>query len=273
MAHLSHAEMFLRVIFKDIQFKDDYFNMGTQRQTMKKINLLKSFTAACALCIIAMSPAAVQAAPIVDPGLGTGNQYRLMFRTSVTMDATSSNIADYNAFVTGVANANATLASLGSTWMVVGSTTTVDARDNTNTNPFTETGVPIYLLDGTTKIADNNADLWDGTIDAFVNRNENGDLFTGGSVFTGTQGNGTAFPTGELGSGAFTFAGLPNATNSGWVSASAPANTTQLTFFAISGLIEDGVAQNSAVPEPGTLAIFGLSLVGLGIARRRARQA
>lgn len=235
-----------------------------------KNTMLKTITAAATFCMVAFASVAVQAAPIIDPGLGAGNQYRLMFRTSITMDATSSNIADYNAFVTGVANANATLASLGSTWMVVGSTTTVDARDNTNTNPFTETGVPIYLLDGTTKIADNNADLWDGTIDAFVNRNENGDLFTGGSVFTGTQGDGTGFPTGELGSAAFTFAGLPNATNSAWVSASAPANTTQLTFFAISGLIEEGVAQGGAVIlEPGTLAIFGLGLMGLAIARQR----
>ncbi len=234
-----------------------------------KISYLRALSAACAFCLVAVGTVAVQAAPIVNPGLGVGNQYRLMFRTSLTFDATSPNIADYNTFVTIVANANATLAALGTTWMAVGSTTTVDARDNTNTNPLTETGVPIYLLDGATKIADNNADLWDGTIDAFINRNENGDLHTGGSVFTGTQADGTAFATGELGSCCFTFAGLPNATNSAWVAASAPANTTSLTFFAISGLIDDGVAQGGAVPEPGMLAIFGLSLVGIGVVRRR----
>ena len=95
--------------------------------------------------------------------LSPGDKYRLAFVTSTTRDATSTNIADYNTFVTTVANDSSALSSLRTTWTAIGSTSTVDARDNTNTNPGTATGVPIYLLNDT-RLAADNADLWNGTI-------------------------------------------------------------------------------------------------------------
>jgi hypothetical protein len=85
----------------------------------------------------------------VPSGLSPGDKYRLAFVTSTTRDATSSDIADYNAFVTAVANTVPALTELGTTWTAIGSTAAVDARDNTNTNPGNAEGVPIYLLDGT----------------------------------------------------------------------------------------------------------------------------
>ncbi len=99
------------------------------------------------------------AAPITIPtGLNPGDQYRIAFVTSTIRDATSSNIADYNAFVTAAANKVSELAGLGTGWTAIGSTASIDARDNTNTNFTTSTGVGIYLLNDT-KLADNNADL------------------------------------------------------------------------------------------------------------------
>jgi hypothetical protein len=79
--------------------------------------------------------------PATSAAWAVGDQYRLIFITSTTTDATSADIATYNAFVQGVAAA----AGLGdATWNMVGSTVTVDARDNTGTNPFTDgVGVPI----------------------------------------------------------------------------------------------------------------------------------
>ena len=101
------------------------------------------------------------AAPITVPtGLNPGEQYRLAFVTSTTRDATSSNIADYNAFVTATANAVPELAELGITWKAIGSTSAVDAQDNTHTNVVLDgVGVPIYLLNDTLFVND-NADLW-----------------------------------------------------------------------------------------------------------------
>ena len=66
-------------------------------------------------------------------------------------------------FVTGVASSQAANSALGTTWRAIASTPAVDARDNTGTNPAS-TGVPIYLLDGSTVIANSNADLWDGNL-------------------------------------------------------------------------------------------------------------
>lgn len=71
--------------------------------------------------------------------------------TSETRNGASSAISSYNAFVTGVANTQPALASLGTTWKAIGSTETVDARDNTGTNPDVDgVGVPIFLLTGYT---------------------------------------------------------------------------------------------------------------------------
>jgi hypothetical protein len=131
----------------------------------------------------------------INPATGlewaAGDTYRLVFLTSTTTTATSADITTYNDFVQGVAAASTTFPDLGnSIWKIVGSTTTVDARDNTGTNPGVETGVPIFLMDGATAIALNNADLWNGISNA-VSLDENGLAFSDNRTFTGTLSNGT----------------------------------------------------------------------------------
>ena len=62
----------------------------------------------------------VQAAPITVPtSLNPGDTYRLAFETSTTTDATSTSIADYNTFVTGVATGVGELNDLGTTWTAI----------------------------------------------------------------------------------------------------------------------------------------------------------
>jgi hypothetical protein len=104
-------------------------------------------------------------------------------------DATSSNIADYNTFVQAAANA----AGLGGvTWKVIGSTGTVDARDNTSSNPSVNgAGEAVFLVDGSTVVANNYADLWDSSIDAMINMDEYGTRGIAASVATGSNPNGT----------------------------------------------------------------------------------
>jgi hypothetical protein len=139
----------------------------------------------------------------INPATGqpwaAGDTYRLVFITSQTTDAQSADIATYNAFVQGVAAASTTYPDLGNgQWKIMGSTVAVDARDNTGTNPATDgTGVPIFLADGVRKVADDNADLWNGNIDTAIDVDENGqsfvipNLFSGG-VFTGSFADGTS---------------------------------------------------------------------------------
>ena len=68
----------------------------------------------------------------VPPGLSPGDRYHLAFLTAGSTDATSSNIADYNAFVQGEAAQNPSLTGTddGVSWYAIGSTPSVHARDN-----------------------------------------------------------------------------------------------------------------------------------------------
>ena len=160
----------------------------------------KSIAAGLFLAVAALAMAAVAstatAAPITLPTtLSPGDQYRLAFVTSTTRNATSTDIADYNDFVTDLVNdgSNPELVALGTTWKVIGSTSSISARDNTDTLPDFDGGsfgVPIFLLNNT-KLADTYDDLWDGDIDAALAVDESGANNVAEAVFTGTSADGT----------------------------------------------------------------------------------
>jgi len=123
-----------------------------------------------------------------------GDQYRFAFHTSATITAVSADIATYNTWVQGLANASTAYnigADDGVTWKAIGSTAAVDARDNTSTNPTVETGCAIFLLDGSTVVANDYADLWDGEIQHIINLTEQGTEWAYWP-WTGTEIDGTA---------------------------------------------------------------------------------
>ena len=125
---------------------------------------------------------------LIPDGFGPGEQFRLLFVTSEDRDASSSSIADYDAFVRErAAQGHASIRSHSSKFRVVGSTAGFGARGHTST---TDVGVPIYYLNGE-KIADNYNDFYDGSWDSVEPRNENGDVLTFVVVWTGTQSDGT----------------------------------------------------------------------------------
>ena len=124
-------------------------------------------------------------------GVSAGGKFRLLFVTSTTHTAQSSDIADYNSYVQNRAGAgHAAIRDFRSGFRVLGSTAAVDARDNTCT---TGTGAPIYWLSGN-KAADNNADFYDGSWDTYAGRNESGGSSTPLFIFTGSGDNGTEAP-------------------------------------------------------------------------------
>ncbi len=132
-------------------------------------------------------------------GLSPGDQFRLLFVTSTKRDATSTDIDDYNTFVQTAAAASHADISHG--FYAVASTADDDARDNTKT---TGTGVPIYWLGGN-KLADNNADFYDGTWDDENNvTDESGSAYTDlgapHNVWTGSDDSGTGYTSPVLGS-------------------------------------------------------------------------
>jgi hypothetical protein len=112
------------------------------------------------------NPAEVEAAT-VPTSLSGGEQYRLVFVTSNLHKALSSDISTYNKIVDDLGDP-----ILDSDWKVIGSTATVDAIVNTDT-PIDKLNVSIWRLDDV-KVADNYADLWDGVLDAAINKDQDG---------------------------------------------------------------------------------------------------
>src|SRR5262245_48469191 len=216
--------------------------------------------------LIALSASGV---PITVPsGLNGGDQYRLAFVTSTIRNAASTNIADYNSFVDGVAEAIPELAALTQDWKAIASTAAVDARTNTSTDPTPPgaTGVPIFLLDGT-RLVDDYDDLWDGTIDTTFSINETGAAIASVFTWTGTQSSGLAGAGATLGVAppATVLLGQTVSTTAGWIGETIVSPNLCLHHrYAISGVL------TAPVPEPGTGLLVIAGVLGLA-GWRRAR--
>lgn len=195
-------------------------------------------------------------------GLNPGDKYRIAFVTSGIRDATSSIVGDYNTFVNTAANASGTLtAPLGTTWTAIASTATVDARDNTGTNPSAATGVPIFLVDGSTQIALNNADFWDGSLASPLNQTEFGNSTSNLFVWTGSSSSGTAsVALGGLGA----TLGNTSFNNSFWTTYATTGTENASYFYGISGELTAHVT-----PEPGSLLCLTGATALLAARRRR----
>jgi cysteine-rich repeat protein len=116
---------------------------------------------------------------------------RIVFTTSTTYDGNLGGLAGADA----ICNARAQAAGLPGTYMAW-----ISTNQGSPSTRFVQSAVP-YLLRTGSKVADNWADLTDGTIDFNINRNEFGALlvnmaFTCNNsprpVWTGTNADGTA---------------------------------------------------------------------------------
>ena len=231
------------------------------------------FVSGVALATLGTS-AAQAALVVVPPGLAPGAQYRLVFVTAGTRDGTSDNIDDYNTFVTnqvtGSALANALSgAGLTTTWKAIGSTASVAARDNTGTNP-SSTGVPIYLIDGN-RVANNNADLWDGSLQHPINRNNLGNGNLEQYVWTGSDSAGLKEL--ELGAGSV-LAGFTT-DDGNWISTKIISNSNPNPMYAMSSVLTVPGNQPEPVTVPEPTSLLGYITLGglmLGGAVRKARK-
>lgn len=242
------------------------------------------------LASVVQTHAAIQTQPT---SLNPGDQYRLAFVTSTGGSPSSADIAFYNTFVSNAANSVPALASLGVEWKAIGSTATVNARQNTGTDPTPAgpTGVPIFLVDGTL-FANNYDDLWDGSpVGQNLNITESGDPLTvtnhstsNGWVWTGSDNSGIAY-FGPFG-GPLGFASNAVVGNSkpnggvdtsggadGWMFDTTAHISHTASFYAMSSVLTVPSDPNVVPEATSVLTWLGLSLAAIAVGSiRRGRQ-
>lgn len=224
------------------------------------------------LCLLGLP--AVAHADYIAPNLAPGSAYRLIFVTSDSITATSSDEATYNSFVNEEASQNSSLPT--TTWTAITSTESQSAVGNVDTVCSTEAclNAPIYLVDGTTLIAANQASLFGGTLNTSIYETQSGGQPSSSYIWTGSTTDGQINSGNALGDSGAEIGNLSFTNGSGFYtdilafafgwdfSASA-----SLPVLAISGEL----TVPSSVPEPASSLLLLTSLAGTGLVLRRRR--
>jgi hypothetical protein len=195
--------------------------------------------------------------------LEDGAMYRVLFVTNSERDATSPDINDYNEFVSAAAINGSLTGSLGLTWKALASTAATNAQVNTEIYENDYNTVTMFNTFGDI-IANSGSDLWDGTLSAPINGDEDG-LNKMFEAWTGTDQFGGSNQT--LGGGTVVTSGATWKTDSDWVN---EFDGTSVNFsFVLYGTSNVVTKPLADVPEPGTVILLSLGLAGLSFARYR----
>jgi len=226
-------------------------------------------------CLVGGTASATQISLSTPAGLNPGDHFRFFFLTSVTRAATSTDIADYNTFVNSQAS-GATYEGNVVSWKAVGSTATVNARDNVG---GFGTNVPVYLANGTELAGDlttstSNKGLWSGLLFTRPTIGIDGNSVRASSAYTGSNKDGTRYTGRQLGALGVQYGAPDMLINDlgAYFSASALPNSIALNFYGVSSEL----AVPNAVPEidpAGLGSVLALVLGSLGLLERRRLKA
>ena len=197
----------------------------------------------------------------VPSGLNAGDQYHIVFITTQIRDGTSANISDYNNFVNSVAeDAGIGPVSAGNQWRAIASTPSTDASANISVT------APVYNMNSEL-VANNAADLWDGTIANTIAYEEDG-TYSNSFAWTGTLPTGVGDGDRTLGSSTSSLTvGSSIYANAEWINSVTRSSSFEYPLYAISDTL-------TVTPEPSPLAMMGIGALGLaGYRWRRRRKA
>jgi hypothetical protein len=215
-----------------------------------------------AASLLTTGPASATLMDSID-ALSPGDMYRVVFMTSTTPKAETTDISVYNQVVIDAANAGSVTNPLGLSWSALASTSAVNAQTNTGVSNADNAAVSFFNTDGDL-IATSGADLWSPPLLAAILYDENG-VGTGntlGHFFTWTGTNAAGTTEDPLGADP-ARAGLADATDNTWAS-----NVTNP--FGFNRSLYGVSAEVTVIPEPSTALLLGSALGLLGLVRRRA---
>ena len=178
---------------------------------------------------------------LIPSGIDPGESFRLLFVSSTTRTADSTDINDYNNHVIAAAGSgHSAIRAFRNGFRVLASTSAVHARDNTGTTyTSSNKGVPIYWLGGD-KVADQYQDFYDGSWDnkSGKGKNESGGSFSNTAwIWTGSSNDGTKNSR-PLGNDPVQVTKLEQTTTLDAGSSSASQPIFSYSLFALSQVLE-----------------------------------
>jgi hypothetical protein len=223
-------------------------------------------------CLVAASASATPLSLATPAGLNPGDQFRFVFVTVGTITATSSDIEVYNSFVNTQA-AGATYGGSTVSWKAIGSTATVDARDNVGGYG---TFVPVYLVDGTKVAGDLTNDnyyytygMWSGDLLDNIWLSIDGTDRDYEYVWTGSDPNGLKSRNGDVLGSPWANYGNTRRLDDRWIWDNNDATTYEYSMYAMSETL-------TVVPEidpAGMGSVLALVTGALGFIERRRLKA
>ena len=225
-----------------------------------------------------------QAGSIQTPaGLVKGDNFRIVFVTPGTIQATSASMQNYDSFVNLQAG-NTTYGGNLISWQALGSTNSINAYDHIGIAPI----LGVYTVDGI-KVASSTdtsvGGLWEGVpLLAPITKDQFGNSYAGNFVWTGTNGIGNVYEPvagGKFGLGSTSNGGgyfpefrtevglIGGTTGYDWIEVGGLGGVLPTTdLYQMYGISE----VLTVVPEPSTLAIAGFGMVIVTLSRLKGKR-